>query len=377
MELTVRSQDLVRELALAQGVADKKTTIPILSNVLLAAQSDSLTLTATDLELSVQSSCPAQIATEGSTTLPLRRLFDYVRLLPDAELALNSTATDTVNLSCGRAKTRMAGIERKNFPQLPAMPEPLTRIGAATLADAVQKTIISVAGEESHYTLAGAQLVLQNDSLTIVSTDGHRLSLYVGSQRLEGLGEEVRGLLPRKGMAELARVLAQGDTSSDGEESASVDFAVDKNHMFFRYGRRLFISRKMTGKFPDYTRVLPKDLSIVLELDREALAFVLRRVSQFSDERSHAVRLDLEDGKLQFRATLSAAGASEESLLVDYSGEPFGVGFNARYILDFLGVCSSEKVLMRLSDAHSAAQFEIPGADRAMDYRYVIMPIRV
>jgi DNA polymerase-3 subunit beta len=377
MELTVRSQDLVRELSLAQGVTDKKTTIPILSNVLLEAAGDSLTLTATDLELSVQSSCPAQVALEGSTTLPMRRLFDYVRLLPDAELALSSTPAATVNLSCGRAKTRLAGIERKNFPQLPAMPEPLTRIGAATLADAVQKTIISVAGEESHYTLAGAQLVLQNDSLTIVSTDGHRLSLYVGSQKLDGLAEEVRGLLPRKGMAELARVLAQGDASSNGEEPASVDFAVDKHHMFFRCGRRLFISRKMTGKFPDYTRVLPKDLSTVLELDREALALVLRRVSQFSDERSHVVRLDLEDGKLEFRATLSAAGASEESLLVDYSGEPFGVGFNARYILDFLSVCSSEKVLMRLSDARSAAQFEIPGSGKGMDYRYVIMPIRV
>lgn len=377
MELTVRTQDFARELALAQGVVEKKSTIPVLANVLLEAKEGGLVLTCTDLEISIRSVCSAEIKRDGSTTLPMRRLLDYVRLLPDAELSLSVASDEATVLTCGRATTRISGIDPKNFPPLPDMPEPLTRLPAAALAEAIHKTIISVASEESHYTLGAAQMVLEGKSLTIVSTDGHRLSLFTASQKLEGLEEKVEGLLPKKTMAELGRLLGGSDPESEDEQVGSIEFALDDKHMFFRLGPRLFVSRLKTGKFPDYTRVLPKDLDISLELSTEQTTAVLRRVSQFADERSHPVRLDLEDGKLQFKATRSDAGTSEESLLVDYDGGPFGVGFNALYILEFLGVCGSDKVLLRLKDPRTAAQMEVPGLEKGKDYRYVLMPIRV
>ncbi len=375
MELKLRSRDLVQELALAQGVVETKTTIPVLSNVLLEAKHNTLAITSTDLELGFQTACPAEINSEGSITVPTKRLLDYVRLLPDAEVRISTTATNAVELSCGSAKTRIAGMERKNFPELPEAPEPLTAVPVETLANAVKRTIISVAGEQSHYTLAGALLEIRNDSVGIISTDGHRLSLYKEYRGMEGVSDKVTGLMPQKAMAELLKILGQAEGSED--DPAMVEFAFDENNLFFRSGQRLLISRKMTGKFPDYDRVMPKDLEITLELDNDSFTRALRRVSQFSDERSHVVRFDLEDGRLQMNATVSDYGSSEEALLVEYDGDPLGVGFNAQYILEFLRVCGSEKVLLRLRDPRSAAQMEVPGTNRDKDYRYVIMPIRV
>ena len=375
MQLTLRSQDLVKELSLAQGVVERKATIPMLGNVLLVARGSTLELTTTDLELGFRTSCAAEVAQEGSTAVPMRRLFDYSRLLPDADVSIATTATDSISISCGSAKTRIAGMDTRNFPKLPEVPSGLATLGVEPLLSAIKRTIISVAGEQSHYTLAGALLVIRPGSIGIVSTDGHRLSLYFEDQETTDVTEEVQGLMPKKAMAELQKVLEQAEGGE--EDPPRVTFAMDENNMFFESGTRLFISRKMTGKFPDYNRVMPKDLSVALELDAEKLGAVLRRVSQFSDERSHVVKFDLEDGKLQMTAAVSQFGSSEESLLVDYEGDPLGVGFNAQYIIEFLGVCGSEQVLMRLKDPRSAAQFEVPGLSKAKDYRYVIMPIRV
>ena len=375
MELTVRTVDLSRELALAQGVVEAKTTIPVLANVLLEATRDALVITSTDLELGFQTSCKAEVASTGSITVPTKRLLDYVRLLPDAELKIEAIPSEAVNLSCGSARTRIAGMERRNFPELPEVPDPLTTVPAETLANAVKRTIISVAAEQSHYTLAGALLEIRHDSVGIISTDGHRLSLYKEKLDMAGISDPVTGLMPAKAMAELLKMIGQAEGSED--KPAMVELSVDDNNLFFRSGQRLFISRKMTGKFPQYERVMPGDLEITLELDNESLSRVLRRVSQFSDERSHVVRFDLSDGRLEMKANVSDFGSSEESLLVEYEGDSFGVGFNANYILEFLRVCGSEKVLLRLRDSRSAAQMEVPGMKREKDYRYVIMPIRV
>ena len=375
MKLTLRSQDLVKELSLAQGVVERKATIPMLGNVLLEAQGGVLEVTTTDLELGFRTTCEADVAQEGSTAVPMRRLFDYARLLPDADVSIATTTTDSISISCGSAKTRIAGMETRNFPKLPEVPSALATLGVEPLLGAIKRTIISVAGEQSHYTLAGALLVIRPGSIGVVSTDGHRLSLYFEDQETTKVSEEVQGLMPKKAMAELQKVLEHAEGSE--EDPPQVTFAMDENNMFFQSGTRLFISRKMTGKFPDYNRVMPKDLSVALELSAEKLGAVLRRVSQFSDERSRVVKFDLEDGKLQMTAAVSQFGSSEESLLVDYEGDPLGVGFNAQYIIEFLGVCGSEQVLMRLKDARSAAQFEVPGLSKGKDYRYVIMPIRV
>ena len=198
MELTVRKTDLVRELSLGQGVVEKKTTIPVLSNVLVEAAESSITLTVTDLELGVRSACPAVVEKGGSTTIPARKLLDYVRLLPDAELAIQVNEKHSVSIVCGRSRTRVAGMSRDNFPELPRMPAPITQIPASLLVNMIGKTIFAIASEESRYTLTGSLLVLKQNSLTMVATDGHRLAFIEADCPLEGITGEVQALVPKK-----------------------------------------------------------------------------------------------------------------------------------------------------------------------------------
>lgn len=378
MKLILPVRKLSEELSLANGVVEKKGTIPILANVLLVAKDGEnpvLELTATDLELGLHTSCHAEVEEPGTVAVPIQRLYEYVRLLPDAELSIVSEGIDSISLQCGSAKTRIAGVDPENFPALTQMPEELATVATEPLLSAVKRTIISVATEQSHYALAGGLLVIGPESVGFVSTDGHRLSVFL--HVLDGVSseEETRVILPRKAMAELQKVLQVAEGS--GDASPLVTVATDANNVYFRSGKRLFISRRVTGKFPKYERVLPKDLEILLELDVAKFGAVLRRVAQFSDDRSRAVRFTLKDGKLHMAAAVSHFGSSEESLLVEYEGNSVSVGFNAQYIIDFLGVCGSEKILMRLQDARSACQLEIPGLAEGADCRYVIMPIRV
>ena len=375
MKLRLQSQDLVKELSLAQGVVERKVTIPMLENVLLTAKDGALDLTTTNLELGFRTSCEATVEEEGTIALPMLRLYEYVRLLPGQPMKISTTPSDAVRISSGSAKTRIGGVDPRNFPKLPEMPSTLVELPARPLLDAIRRTIISVSSETSHYSLAGALLLIRPDALGIVSTDGHRLSLYFEEQELPEVTDAIEGLVPRKAMAELQKILEDGSGSKD--EPGMVAFGMAKKNMFFQSGRRLFVVQKMTGKFPNYGRVLPKDSAITLELNNHQLAQVLRRVSQFSDQRSRAVRFELENGTLQIEAAISQFGSSKESLLVDYEGKSVGIGFNAQYIIDFLGVCGSEQVLMQLRDAKGAAQFVVPDMPKRTDYRYVIMPIRV
>src|SRR5215813_13856650 len=174
MEFTVSKSDLVRELSLSQGVVEKKTTIPILSNVLLEASEDRVTLTATDLELGIRCSCPARVKKEGSGTVPLRKLLDYVRLLPEGELTMKFLENHWANITAGRSRTRIAGMSRESFPELPQIPEPIAHIPVKILASMISRTSFAISMEESRFTLNGALLLLKTDATTMVATDGHR-----------------------------------------------------------------------------------------------------------------------------------------------------------------------------------------------------------
>jgi DNA polymerase-3 subunit beta len=370
MEITVRTADLVKELALGQGVVEKKTTIPVLSNVLLEASNGKLSLTATDLELGIQTSCPATVTRPGATTLPAKKLLDYVRLLPSAELALKVGDNHSASITCGRSRTRLAGMSRENFPELPKMPAAVTKIPAKQLVNAVSKTIFAVANEESRYTLIGCLLVLREQSFLTVATDGHRLAYVQTPGPLEGVSGEIRGLVPKKAMAELIKLAVEGG------ESLQIEFATDDNHLFFRCGSRLLITRKLTGQFPDYERVLPKEKPTVLTLNRDEAMAAIRRVSQFADDRSRAVRFELSDGDLKLAASGSEAGESEESIPVEYTGKKIKVGFNAQYVLDFLNVAETDAVELQFKDEESAGQMELSG-EQGYDYRYVVMPMRI
>jgi DNA polymerase-3 subunit beta len=371
MEFTVSKAELVRELNLSQGVVEKKTTIPILSNVLLEAAGDRVVLTATDLELGIRCSCPARVRKDGAGTIPARRLLEYVRLLPDVDLNVKFLENQWASLVCGRSRTRMAGMSRESFPELPAMPQVLAELPVSVLAALISRTVFAISTEESRFSLNGALLVVKERGLAMVSTDGHRLAYAETRQELTGIRTPYRALVPRKAMGEILK-LAQ-----ESPADLAVSFAGDENHLFFQFGERLLISRKLTGNFPDFERVLPKEQPHSVTLEREEIRSAVERVAQFSDERSHAIRLQVCPAEVKVHSSVSETGESEESIPAPYDGPTVEIGFNAQYLLEFLRATSEAQVSLHFKDPQSAGEWKPSGDTEAYDYRYIVMPMRI
>jgi len=375
MEFTVSKADLVRELSLSQGVVEKKTTIPILSNVLVEASGDRLQLTTTDLELGFRTSCAAKIKKEGSGTIPARKLLDYVRLLPDMEITIKFAENHWASITCGRSRTRIAGMSRESFPELPEPPATISEIPAKQLASMISRTMFAISMEESRFTLNGALLLLGGDKgLTMVATDGHRLAYvqHPPDGAANGNGHAgYRALVPRKAMGEISKL------ADEAGEGATVKFSGDDNHLFFEFGPRLLITRKLTGNFPDYERVLPQDNTNIAKLEKGEIRSAIERVAQFADERSRAIRVQFTPGEVRVFSSSMETGESEESVPSEYSGPDLEIGFNAQYLLDFLRAVPQEQVAFALKDQKSAGELTPAGADPGEQYRYIVMPMRI
>ena len=371
MEITVSKFELLRELTATQGVVERKTTIPILSNYLFEAGGDKLSLTATDLDLSLRTSCNAKVKKEGSCTIPARKLYDYVRLLPDADITIKLLENHWVSIRCGRSNTKMVGMAKSNFPSLPAFPTAgVVKLPAQVLRSMIAKTGFAIASEESRYTLNGALMVLKPESITMVATDGHRLAhIEHSGEKFEGVSGEMKTLVPKKAMDELKSLL-------DSTDAETIDFAKDESTLFFRIGPRLLTSRQLTGQFPNFEAVLPKDNNKSITIHGDEFSAAISRVAQFADERSRAVRLRLEKGELKISASSTETGESEDSLETSYNGDALTIGFNAQYILDFLKAVGAGEVRLELKDPQSAGQLR-PGDSEDYKYRYIVMPMRI
>jgi DNA polymerase III subunit beta len=372
MEFTVNKTDLVRELSLSQGVVEKKTTIPILSNVLLEAKDDRIVLTATDLELGIRCSCPARVKKEGSGTVPARKLLDFVRLLPEGDLTMKFLENHWANITSGRSRTRIAGMSRESFPELPAMPEQIAVLPVAAISSMITRTGFAISMEESRFTLNGALLVIRPEGLTMVATDGHRLAFVQGPPETAGdAARPFRALVPKKAMNELAKLC------DDAGEAGQAILAGDENHLFFQVGHRLLITRKLTGNFPDFERVLPKDHTLVATLQKDEARAAIERVAQFADERSRAIRVQFTSNEVRIFSSSVEMGESEESVPSQYDGPDLEIGFNAQYLLDFLRVIPQTQVCFELKDQKSAGELKPAGENITDIYRYVVMPMRI
>lgn len=371
MEITVSKAELLKELTATQGVVERKTTIPILSNFLFEAVEGKLNITATDLDLSLRTACNAKVKKEGACTIPARRLYDYVKLLPEGEISIKMLENHWVQIRCGRSNTKMVGMARANFPAIPAFPENLTlRLPAQVLKTLIAKTIFAISSEESRYTLNGALMVIKAESLTMVATDGHRLAHVENSAaRFAGVSGEMKTLIPKKALAELNSLLQSTDED--------VLFAKDDTTLFFRVGQRILTSRQLTGQFPNYEAVLPRDNTRSVIIGCKELEGAIQRVAQFADERSGAIRVKLEKNEIRVSSSSTEAGESEDSLEVKYDAEPMTIGFNSHYMLDFLKVNNSGEVRLELKDAQSAGQLRPDESDSEYKYRYIIMPMRI
>jgi DNA polymerase-3 subunit beta len=372
MEISVSKFELLKELTATQGVVERKTTIPILSNFLFEAANDRLTITATDLDLSLRTSCAAKVKREGACTIPARKLYDYVKLLPDGDISIKLLENHWVNIRSGRSNTKMVGMARANFPGLPTFPSSgMVKIPAQTLRSMIGKTIFAISNEESRYTLNGGLMVLKPESITMVATDGHRLAhIEKQGEQFEVTGEN-KTLVPKKAMSEVYSLLQNSDVEF-------IEFAKDESTLFFRIGERLLTSRQLTGQFPNYEAVLPKETTKSVVVHGSDLSTAIQRVAQFADERSRAIRMKLEKNELKISSSSTDSGESEDSIETAYAADPLTIGFNSEYLIDFLKASSGGEVRLEFKDAQSAGQMRPDdGGGDGFKYRYVVMPMRI
>lgn len=373
LEITVSRAELLRELTAAQSVVERKTTIPILSNFLFEAVDDRLTITATDLDQSLKTSCPAKVKKSGACTIPARKLYDYIKLLPDGDISIRLMDNHWVQIRAGRSNTKMVGMARANFPQVSEFPETgAFKLSVSSLRNMVAKTIFAISNEESRYTLNGALLVLKAESMAMVATDGHRLAhIEKSGETLDGVSGEKKTLIPRKALSELSGLLGSTD-------SETLDFADDDQTLFFRVGGRVLTSRKLTGQFPNYEAVLPRDNTKFVIVRSEDLMSSIQRVAQFADERSGAIKIRLEQNELKLSSSSTDSGESEDIIETPYNYDPLVVGFNSSYLIDFLkAIGNTGEVRLEFKDAQSAGQMRPEDGNEDVRYRYILMPMRI
>ncbi len=368
MEIVVRKSDLLKELQLVQGIVERKNSIPILSNVLLEARDGRLLVSATDLDVSVRAGCPAQVIAPGALTLGAKKFYEIARSLPESDVHLSELPDAWASLECERVIMKMAGQSADEFPSLPTAGA--DGVGLALPADALReliaRTSFAITGEDARYYLSGALMVLSRDSLVMVTTDGHRLS-YAQRPATLDVTEPQRVLIPRKVIHELQHLL-------EGEETAI--FRQVDNHLVFAVGERVLASKAVEGQFPAYEKVVAVVGDKQVTLERERLQSAVRRVSLLSSERSRALKVSLEEGRLELQASSPELGEARESLAVDYVGGSVEIGFNAQYLADFLAAAGTSQVRLELRD-HDSQGLLRPVGEGIADHRYVVMPMRL
>jgi DNA polymerase-3 subunit beta len=372
MKLSIERAALMKALGHVQSVVERRNTIPILSNVLLSAQGDALSLSATDLDMEIVDETAAEVGAPGQITAPAQVLYEIVRKLPDgAEVELRYAGEDPrLSVSAGRS--------RFNLPVLPAgefqvmspdgLPGGIT-VDPSDLMRLIDKTRFAISTEETRYYLNGLYLHTVNDAagprLRAVATDGHRLALAEmpapdGAAGLPGV------IVPRKTVQEARRLL---------EDAAQpVQLAVSPAKVQFNFGRASLISKVIDGSFPDYVRVIPRDNQRVVVVDNGLFAQAVDRVATISAEKSRSVKLAIEAGRMVLTVRNMEAGQAVEELEIDYDGEAFEIGFNARYLLDVAGQIQGENAVLRFADPASPTLVLDP-ADPGV--QYVLMPLRV
>ncbi len=370
MELVARKNDLLRELQLFQGIVERKNTIPILANVLMEAKGDEVRFLATDLEVGLRSKCAASVTKPGALTIPAKKFYEIIKSLPETDIRI-AEDKGGVKVAADRFDSRMQTLPREDFPTLPeASAAPTATLARSAVKEMVSKTQFAITGEDTRYFLNGALFVLRPDSMSLVATDGHRLALVTVPRegKAKKDAEEIKAILPKKTLGELGRLLSEGDED--------VNYERGENHLFFGVGGRMLISRMIDGQFPAYERVIPKGNDKHIEFERDRLTNAVKRVALLSNERSRAVKFQLEKGRVDVTSSSPDLGEAHETLPVEYSGAAMQICFNAQYVLDFMSAVTTDIVALELKDEVSQAVLKPVGAE-GYDYTYVIMPMRV
>jgi len=369
MKFTVTRNSLLSELNLVQGVIEKKSTIPILSNILMEAVGERLDITASDGDVTIRCGCPVAVAIEGVTTISARRIFDIVRLLPEnAEIEMSMLDNDWVELRSGNSHYKIVAVPRDDYPLIPDTAPTLASIPGNLLERMIHRTVFAITQEDSRYSLNGSQLVIRPDIVQMVATDGHRLALVSKNMEIPGIEEENKALIPRKTLTEILKLISGQDVV--------VDFGRSDNHLFFSVGDKRIVSRILAGQFPNYELVIPRDNDKLIIVGAKAFGDGIRRAAIMSDERLKSLKLSLSTGELEISATNADAGESREIVPVEFEGERLFIGFNSQYLLDFINACSADSISIAIKDSSTQGLLRPVGADD-LEYRYVVMPMNV
>lgn len=364
MKIICFQGDLTRGIQTVGSAVAGRATLPILTNILIEAKKEEVELSATDLEIGIKCSVPAQVKKEGAITLPAKRLSDIVRELPEGPVEME-TEDSQMKISSSGILFKVLGLPAEEFPTLSKVEsENRFSLDSQLLRGMVQKTIFANSQDETRYILNGSYLEMEKDRIVMTATDGHRLATI--SHRIEkGPKKKIGAIIPTKALNELNRLL---------EEPKEVEATIGENQISFSLDGIILSSKLIEGQFPDYKQLIPKKSTKRLSLSREKLLGGVRRAALLADARTGAVELLAYSNKLIIRSQTPQVGEAREEIDIDYSGEEIRTAYNARYILDILRNISSEEVSLELNEPLSPGVIK-PVSDE--DYLCVIMPMRI
>lgn len=372
MEFTIEKDVFVKALQKIQGIVEKRNTMPILSNVLIEASENSLTLIATDLEVGMKSSYPAKVIEEGRITLSAKKLYEIIRELPEEQVRLSTKSNDWVEIVCGKAKFSIVGLSPNEFPFFPKIDETgFITLDSNTLARMIEQTSYAICHDETKYNLNGILFKISanedGNSLIMVATDGHRLS--VAEHKIEGTDfiiQEKGVIFPKKGIIELKKM-------SD-EEVSGIRLGFIDNSVAIIKGNTTVVMRLVDGEFPDYTRVVPVGNNREIKIKKEIFLHSLKRMAILSSEKFKGIKFEITNDSMEISSSNPELGEAREELEIEYNGEKIVTRFNARYLIDVLNIITEDEVVLLLRDEMSPAILKQAGSDELMA---VIMPMRL
>ncbi|MDH5643993.1 MAG: DNA polymerase III subunit beta [Gemmatimonadota bacterium] len=367
MKFTITREQLQEGLVAVGSSIPTRTTLPILSNILVEATKEGVRLSGTDLDIAVSTVVAADVDKEGSVTLPAKKLLELVRELPSAGINISSTGEQRVTLECGRSKFKLLGIPKDEFPNFPPVNfDDAWKMTSSDIQKLVSHVAFAASTEESRPILNGVLWEMREDHMRMVATNGHRLAKM--DVPVSGGGQTANFIVPPKALDQIRRLFGPAD---------EIDVARGENHLGFRSGNTLIFTRLIEGPYPNYEQVIPKDNDRQITMDRQSLASAIRRVGVVASDQTHRVRLAFTPGNLQFSVSTPDLGEAQDEIQVTYDGEPIEIGFNANYLLELLKYLPTDEVVMTLKAPERAATIEPVGWDDPASYLCLVMPLRL
>ncbi len=365
MKLTAPREEILATLQSVIGVVERKQTMPVLSNVLISARNNRLSMTGTDLEVELIHTRELAVAQAGEITVPGRKFLDIVKALPDGVEMTIATEGDRVVIRAGRSRFTLTTLPAAEFPLVDELNTQQTlKLAQVEFKRLIDKTHFSMAQQDVRYYLNGMLLEAEGKELRAVATDGHRLALCETVLETPAKSRQ-QVIVPRKGVLELQRILG-----TDGE----IELEIGTNHVRAQIGGIRFTSKLIDGRFPEYGRVIPANASRIIDADRDTLRHSLQRTAILSNEKYRGIRLNIKPGLLTLQAHNPEQEEAEDQIEVGYTGEEIEIGFNVNYLLDALGAIDTDRVHIGLTDSNSSCLVTAANSNSA---RYVVMPMRL